>query len=77
MILLVLDYCTVSGSNGTHPCFVTMPARCSLVDTKKSSHSRKRNLFSQTLGQLSAQRRYQDSGPTLSLGIQPPDARFG
>lgn len=29
----VLDHFDVHGPNGTHPCFVTTPAMCSLVDT--------------------------------------------
>ncbi|KAI0099810.1 kinase-like domain-containing protein [Nemania sp. FL0031] len=32
MILPVLDRFTVAGPNGTHPCIVTTPARCSLAD---------------------------------------------
>lgn len=39
-ILPVLNRFSVHGSNGTHPCFVTAPARCSLADTKEASGSR-------------------------------------
>ncbi|KAH7194589.1 kinase-like domain-containing protein [Fusarium oxysporum] len=35
----VLNYFTVNGPNGSHPCLVTTPARCSLIDTKDSSNS--------------------------------------
>ncbi|KAI0002628.1 kinase domain-containing protein [Xylariaceae sp. FL0662B] len=37
LIPLVLDRFNISGPNGTHPCFVTTPARCSLVDTVLAS----------------------------------------
>ncbi|KAF2969484.1 hypothetical protein GQX73_g4035 [Xylaria multiplex] len=40
MIRPVLGSYTVSGPNGTHPCFVTTPARCSLADAKEASRSR-------------------------------------
>ncbi|RSL98212.1 hypothetical protein CDV31_012697 [Fusarium ambrosium] len=39
-ILPVLDRFSVHGPNGTHPCFVATPARCSLADTKEASVSR-------------------------------------
>ncbi|KAM5357520.1 hypothetical protein ACJZ2D_016182 [Fusarium nematophilum] len=35
----VLDRFTIQGPNGSHPCFVTTPARCSLADTKEASSS--------------------------------------
>lgn len=40
MIPLVLDRFTLSSPNGTHPCFVTLAARCSLLDAKKASGPR-------------------------------------
>ncbi|WQF77336.1 Putative protein kinase [Colletotrichum destructivum] len=40
MIPLVLDRFTLEGPNGTHPCFVTPPARCSLMDAKEASDPR-------------------------------------
>ncbi|TQN68767.1 Serine/threonine-protein kinase SRPK [Colletotrichum shisoi] len=40
MIPLVLDRFTLEGPNGTHPCFVTLPARCSLMDAKEASDPR-------------------------------------
>ncbi|KAF4959140.1 hypothetical protein FGADI_1880 [Fusarium gaditjirri] len=39
MIPRVLDCFTINGPNGSHPCLVTTPARCSLIDTKDSSDS--------------------------------------
>lgn len=36
IIPLVLDRFTLEGPNGTHPCFVTLPARCSLMDAKEA-----------------------------------------
>ncbi|CZR46785.1 uncharacterized protein FPRO_12236 [Fusarium proliferatum ET1] len=39
MIPRVLDSFVVEGPNGSHPCLVTTPARCSLIDTKDSSES--------------------------------------
>ncbi|RSL85825.1 hypothetical protein CEP52_016019 [Fusarium oligoseptatum] len=39
-ILPVLDRFSVHGPNGTHPCFVAAPARCSLADAKEASNSR-------------------------------------
>ncbi|KAF5972990.1 hypothetical protein FBULB1_8510 [Fusarium bulbicola] len=39
MIPRVLDCFTVKGPNGSHPCLVTTPARCSLIDTKDASDS--------------------------------------
>ncbi|KAF5646021.1 kinase domain protein [Fusarium sp. NRRL 52700] len=39
MIPRVLDCFIVKGPNGSHPCFVTTPARCSLIDSKESSDS--------------------------------------
>ncbi|RKK69660.1 hypothetical protein BFJ69_g12514 [Fusarium oxysporum] len=39
MIPRLLDCFTVNGPNGSHPCLVTTPARCSLIDTKDSSDS--------------------------------------
>ncbi|KAI1123934.1 kinase-like domain-containing protein [Nemania abortiva] len=39
MILPILDRFTVSGPNGTHPCFVTTPAQCCLTDAREASHS--------------------------------------
>jgi len=35
----VLDRFNIHGPNGTHPCFVTTPARCSLADMKEASNS--------------------------------------
>lgn len=40
MILPVLDRYSVSGPNGVHPCFVTTPAQCSLVDAEQAPRSR-------------------------------------
>ena len=40
MVSTVLDHFTIRGPNGTHPCFVTTPARCSLKQTKEGYHSR-------------------------------------
>ncbi|KAH7019746.1 kinase-like domain-containing protein [Ilyonectria destructans] len=40
LILPMLDRFSVYGPNGTHPCFVTAPARCNLADTKEASNSR-------------------------------------
>lgn len=40
LILPMLDRFSVYGPNGTHPCFVTAPARCSLANTKEASSSR-------------------------------------
>ncbi|KAF5596055.1 SRPK2 bound unphosphorylated [Fusarium subglutinans] len=37
MIPRVLDCFIVKGPNGLHPCLVTTPARCSLIDTKDAS----------------------------------------
>ncbi|KAI9147976.1 Mitogen-activated protein kinase MKC1 [Paramyrothecium foliicola] len=37
---MALDHFTIRGPNGTHPCFVTTPARCSLKETKEGYHSR-------------------------------------
>ncbi|KAF5582802.1 SRPK2 bound unphosphorylated [Fusarium pseudocircinatum] len=39
MIPQVLDSFIVKGPNGSHPCLVTTPARCSLIDTKDASDS--------------------------------------
>lgn len=35
MIPIVKDSFTVNGPNGSHPCLVTIPARCSLADAKE------------------------------------------
>lgn len=37
MIPLALDRFNINGPNGTHPCLVTVPARCSLIDAKEES----------------------------------------
>lgn len=37
MIPMVIDRFSLQGPNGTHPCFVTVPARCSLIDAKEAS----------------------------------------
>ncbi|KAI1120838.1 kinase-like domain-containing protein [Nemania abortiva] len=37
MILPVIDRFRIAGPNGTHPCFVTSPACCSLRDSKEAS----------------------------------------
>ncbi|KAI1368896.1 kinase-like domain-containing protein [Xylaria arbuscula] len=39
MILPVLNHFTVSGVNGTHPCLVTVPTRCSLFHAREASRS--------------------------------------
>ena len=39
LIPSVLDHFDISGPNGTHPCLVTLPARCSLRDAKEASGS--------------------------------------
>ena len=39
LISMALDYFTIQGPNGTHPCFVTTPARCSLRELKAGCHS--------------------------------------
>ena len=36
-ILPILDRFSIHGPNGTHPCFVTAPARCSLTHAKRTS----------------------------------------
>ncbi|KAF6808544.1 hypothetical protein CSOJ01_07493 [Colletotrichum sojae] len=38
-LALVLDHFEISGPNGTHPCLVTLPARCSLARAKEMSRS--------------------------------------
>ncbi|GJC85702.1 serine/threonine-protein kinase SRPK [Colletotrichum liriopes] len=40
MIPTVLDRFSLDGPNGTHPCLVTVPARCSLMDAREASDSR-------------------------------------
>ena len=40
MISRVIDRFPLDGPNGTHPCLVTIPARCSLMDSKEASDSR-------------------------------------
>ncbi|KPM35718.1 hypothetical protein AK830_g10846 [Neonectria ditissima] len=40
MIPKVIDRFSLDGPNGTHPCFVTVPARCSLMDAKEASDPR-------------------------------------
>ncbi|KAH8907832.1 kinase-like protein [Coniochaeta sp. PMI_546] len=40
MIPLVLDRFSLDGPNGTHPCVVAFPARCSLMDAKEASDPR-------------------------------------
>ncbi|KAK7430869.1 hypothetical protein QQZ08_002659 [Neonectria magnoliae] len=40
MIPMAVDRFGLDGPNGTHPCFVTVPARCSLMDAKEASDSR-------------------------------------
>ena len=40
MIPMVIDRFSLEGPNGTHPCLVTVPARCSLIDAKEASGSR-------------------------------------
>lgn len=37
MIPTVIDRFSFDGPNGTHPCFVTIPVRCSLMDAKEAS----------------------------------------
>ncbi|GJC96712.1 SRPK2 bound unphosphorylated [Colletotrichum higginsianum] len=37
LVPVVLDRFSLSGPNGTHPCLVTLPARCSLRDAKEAS----------------------------------------
>ncbi|KAF4456878.1 hypothetical protein F53441_1089 [Fusarium austroafricanum] len=39
LIPKILDYFTVEGPNGSHPCLVATPARCSLIDAKDASSS--------------------------------------
>lgn len=39
LIPVVLDRFDLSGPNGTHPCLVTIPARCSLRDAREASGS--------------------------------------
>jgi hypothetical protein len=34
---LVLGRFSIDGPNGTHPCFITVPARCSLVDAARAA----------------------------------------
>ncbi|KAK1998223.1 kinase-like protein [Colletotrichum falcatum] len=36
----VIDRFSLDGPNGSHPCFVTVPARCSLIDAREASDSR-------------------------------------
>lgn len=38
LIPLVLGRFNVDGPNGTHPCFVTAPARCSLADAAEAAN---------------------------------------
>ncbi|KND93135.1 Serine/threonine-protein kinase SRPK [Tolypocladium ophioglossoides CBS 100239] len=40
MIPMAVDRFSLDGPNGTHPCFVTVPARCSLMDAKEASGPR-------------------------------------
>ncbi|KDN61295.1 putative SRPK2 bound unphosphorylated [Colletotrichum sublineola] len=40
MIPPVINRFSLDGPNGTHPCFVTVPARCSLMDAKEASDLR-------------------------------------
>lgn len=40
MIPVVLDRFEINGPNGTHPCLVTVPARCSLRTSKEASKFR-------------------------------------
>ncbi|RYC57579.1 hypothetical protein CHU98_g8630 [Xylaria longipes] len=40
MIPLALDRFNLDGPNGSHPCFVTFPARCSLKDAREASGPR-------------------------------------
>ena len=35
----ILDHFTVQGPNGTHPCYVTAPARISIADAKEASYN--------------------------------------
>ena len=37
LIPLVLDRFNIDGPNGTHPCFVTAPTRCSLADAAQAA----------------------------------------
>ncbi|KAJ0162164.1 Serine/threonine-protein kinase SRPK [Colletotrichum tanaceti] len=37
LVPVVLDRFSLGGPNGTHPCLVTLPARCSLRDAKEAS----------------------------------------
>lgn len=39
LIPVVLDRFGLDGPNGTHPCLVTLPARCSLRDAREASGS--------------------------------------
>nr|POE67015.1 isoform 2 of srsf protein kinase 2 [Quercus suber] len=39
LIPMVLDRFDLSGPNGTHPCFVTVPAQCSVLDAREASGS--------------------------------------
>ncbi|KAI9163468.1 Serine/threonine-protein kinase SRPK [Paramyrothecium foliicola] len=38
MIPIAIDRFSIDGPNGTHSCFVTFPARCSLMDAKEASN---------------------------------------
>jgi serine/threonine protein kinase len=40
LIPAVIDQFSIDGPNGTHPCLVTTPARCSLAVAKEESESR-------------------------------------
>ncbi|KAK1950765.1 hypothetical protein LY78DRAFT_708449 [Colletotrichum sublineola] len=40
MIPTVIDRFSLDGPNGTHPCFVIVPVRCSLMDAKEASDPR-------------------------------------
>jgi hypothetical protein len=40
LIPAILDRFSIQGPNGTHSCFVTAPARCSLSDAKQGSARR-------------------------------------
>ena len=37
LVPVVLDQFDLDGPNGTHPCLVTLPARCSLRDAREAS----------------------------------------
>ncbi|GKT49985.1 SRSF protein kinase 2 [Colletotrichum spaethianum] len=74
LVPVILDRFNLSGPNGTHPCLVTLPARCSLRDAKEASDLRIGNFLLQlpySLDNLSIQQLYARYGePEKELVIR-------